>query len=418
LADGRDLWFANGQQIAGLDVAGAALATDFLDVLSHCDLYVFTGMGAFADIFEAGVMPMLATIQCASSFGVPVVAFGQGIGAIRNPSPLWTAMQDSMRLLSFISVREGTYAPGILQTMGVSAERIYVTGDDAIELAFQRSSAEPGKALGVNFRRAPYSNVNTAAVEKIVTLLRNKAEHYEAEIVPITISTVPWECDLTTLLEVLPELSGQCRIPVDPSEVVVDIDRCRVVVTGSYHGAVFALSRGVPALCIAQSPYYRYKFGGLADMFGEGCTVIDGGQAEESAIHDALDSLWNTAAQNRSSLLQRAERQVQASRNAYVMLKQFTSSMANREWTRASSLLDLLPHGYRRCVSKLTAQLTRARADIRQLEEARDWYREQADGARKQLTETTAYLHQVEEAREWHRNRAEALEAQRAVDAR
>ena len=49
---------------------------------------------------------------------------------------------------------------------------------------------------------------------------------------------------------------------------ITTIARCRLVVTGSYHAALFALSMGVPAIGIATSRYYEDKFLGLADQFG------------------------------------------------------------------------------------------------------------------------------------------------------
>ena len=39
-------------------------------------------------------------------------------------------------------------------------------------------------------------------------------------------------------------------------DVLTAIADCRVVVTGSYHAAVFALSMGVPAVGLAASRYY------------------------------------------------------------------------------------------------------------------------------------------------------------------
>ena len=39
----------------------------------------------------------------------------------------------------------------------------------------------------------------------------------------------------------------------DPIRIVGQVRRCRVVVTGSYHPAVFALSQGIPVVALAQS---------------------------------------------------------------------------------------------------------------------------------------------------------------------
>ena len=53
------------------------------------------------------------------------------------------------------------------------------------------------------------------------------------------------------------------------------IARCRVVITGSYHAGVFALSQGIPVVAIVNSDYYSSKFIGLADQFGGGVEIVD-----------------------------------------------------------------------------------------------------------------------------------------------
>ena len=55
--------------------------------------------------------------------------------------------------------------------------------------------------------------------------------------------------------------------PTSPEAVMKNVSACRMVVTGSYHAAVFALSQGIPALTISKSAYYDSKFNGLGDMF-------------------------------------------------------------------------------------------------------------------------------------------------------
>ena len=57
-------------------------------------------------------------------------------------------------------------------------------------------------------------------------------------------------------------------------KVIKQTARCRVVVTGAYHAAVFALAQGIPVVCLSNSPYYLAKFQGLEDLFGSGCTIV------------------------------------------------------------------------------------------------------------------------------------------------
>ena len=96
------------------------------------------------------------------------------------------------------------------------------------------------------------------------------------------------------------------------------VSHCRLVVTGSYHCAVFALSQGIPSVCIYNSEYYALKFRGLANQFGIGCAVIDrSGAMFREQLRDAILESWRTADETRPTLLRAAESQVEAGRRAY-----------------------------------------------------------------------------------------------------
>ncbi|MGZ8411866.1 MAG: polysaccharide pyruvyl transferase family protein, partial [Gemmatirosa sp.] len=94
-----------------------------------------------------------------------------------------------------------------------------------------------------------------------------------------------------------------------PARVIEAAARCRVVVTGAYHAAVFALSQGVPTVCLSGSPYYDAKFVGLAELFGAGCRMVRV-QEGTTAIRSAVDTLWRDADQLRPRLRDAALSQI------------------------------------------------------------------------------------------------------------
>ena len=108
-----------------------------------------------------------------------------------------------------------------------------------------------------------------------------------------------------------------------PEDVVVQLQQCRVLVAGSYHAGVFALSSGIPTVALVNSPYYVDKFLGLADMFELGCRVI---RLDERHLSDRLTQAvleaWDSADQVREPLLAAAQQQLQQSRAAYAKLKE------------------------------------------------------------------------------------------------
>jgi len=103
-----------------------------------------------------------------------------------------------------------------------------------------------------------------------------------------------------------------------PFKVLYQIKSCRLVFAGSYHAAVFALSLGVPVVCLARSHYYRDKFLGLAELFGTGCIVILAREPNwKPLLANALESAWHSVDEVKPHLLAAAKRQVLLSRAAY-----------------------------------------------------------------------------------------------------
>jgi polysaccharide pyruvyl transferase WcaK-like protein len=58
-----------------------------------------------------------------------------------------------------------------------------------------------------------------------------------------------------------------------------------VVVAGSYHAAVFALSQGIPVVALVKSPYYVNKMVGLGDQFGAGCEIVRLDEGDVAGFH-------------------------------------------------------------------------------------------------------------------------------------
>jgi colanic acid/amylovoran biosynthesis protein len=93
------------------------------------------------------------------------------------------------------------------------------------------------------------------------------------------------------------------------------------MVAGSYHAAVFAAAQGVPTVGLVGSQYYRLKMEGLRAQFGAGVSLVRLGEPElEDALGVAIDSAWNASGDERTAMLEAAERQVNAGRGAYAAL--------------------------------------------------------------------------------------------------
>jgi colanic acid/amylovoran biosynthesis protein len=202
--------------------------------------------------------------------------------------------------------------------------RVITTGDDAIELAYKSRSTKPGTGIGVNLRLAKYSEVNSGMLDIIRASLLEAARRYGIQLIPIPIAFHSLDSDVETIQNLLAGYdvtSDKWQSGRDPLFIIQQTGYCRLVVTGSYHAAVFALAQGIPVVALANSKYYTYKFLGLADQFGVGCHVLllDDKQFREKFMIE-IDKAWHSAEQVRPQLLLAAAKQIEMGYSAYQRL--------------------------------------------------------------------------------------------------
>ena len=130
---------------------------------------------------------------------------------------------------------------------------------------------------------------------------------------------------LRDLLEGIGESDGGAALQT-PRDVIRRVGTCRVVVTGSYHGAVFALSQGIPVVAIVKSRYYLQKMAGVAHEFGTGCHIVNLDDDDVSTrLSEAISRAWAEADGVREPLLQSAVDQIRRGRSAYARLRDLVS---------------------------------------------------------------------------------------------
>ncbi|HEX9998392.1 MAG TPA: polysaccharide pyruvyl transferase family protein [Abditibacterium sp.] len=289
----------------------------YWDALSSADLVICTGGGFVTDAFATHGRMTLENMALAKKLGKSVAMLGQGIGPATQP-----ALVDSLRrylpMLDWLSLREKPVGEPLLHSLGFPAAKTLVTGDDAIEFAFRHRSAELGQNVGFNVRVTNYSGLDREMAQALVAPARNLAAQHGSQVLPVPISRYGSASDVAYLQELL----GNGGDELDtPGAVASQVALCRLVVTGSYHAGVFALSQGVPVVAISNSPYYDAKFEGLKAQFGGGVTLVRTGEKDwANSYQQTLNTSWDAAPQQRESLLEAARRQIELSKEAYAKL--------------------------------------------------------------------------------------------------
>jgi len=246
----------------------------------------------------------------------------QGVGPAEDRRLVRRARSVLPRV-GLVSTRDRTSSPRLLAALGVRAERLAVAGDDAVLLAYDNRPAEPSRSgLGVSLRTAGYAGTAESDAELLRPAVLALARELGTELLPLPISQHPDGPDTRSIGAVLDEDTGAGREIDTPLEAVLQAGRCRVVLAGSYHAAVFALAQGVPVVGLARSPYYEAKLLGAAEQFEAGFELVRlDGPDPAAAVARAVRAAWDPPEGDRATMLTSARRQIAAADEAYERLR-------------------------------------------------------------------------------------------------
>ncbi|NJR59646.1 MAG: polysaccharide pyruvyl transferase family protein [Cyanobacteria bacterium CRU_2_1] len=305
----------------------------FIESFKKADLVVCSGGGYITDAFESKVNTTLGILSLAIKLGKPTVMFGQGLGPLKKTT-LYTKAKAVLPHVNLIALREKRSSVPLLNSLGVSSNCFTVTGDDAIELAYAVRGSELGDGIGVNLRTADYANVSAESITTVKLVLQNIARDRSIPLIPIPIEFIEPHADTKAIQQILEgyEIDSDGGQSLNtPLEVAKQASRCRVVVTGSYHAGVFALSQGVPIVGLAKSEYYKDKFLGLADQFGTGCEVVflDDNQLQEK-LTTAIEYALSSSEIIRPKLLEAAQQQIDLGHTAYQRMYELVTKVSTQ----------------------------------------------------------------------------------------
>jgi polysaccharide pyruvyl transferase WcaK-like protein len=307
---------------------------DFVEAIKHADLFVVCGAGGFTDSTRAWNISTLNTIEEALQRKVPVVMFGQGMGPLSD----FLVQRRARKILpktSLLSLRGGRGEKEVAESLGLNPARLLVTGDEAVELAYEARRSKAGEAVGINLRVASYSNVNGDMIDKLRLVLHEFARRHNVSLIPVPIAFHAWANDHLSIQQLLrgfdDDSDGGIKLDT-PIKVIQQVGRCRIVVTGAYHAAVFALSQGIPVVGLSASDDYTAKFLGLEDQFSLGCETVLLDTADVSErLAAAIERSWQSAEKVRLPLQEAARRQIELSQAAYLRVREHViSSGSNR----------------------------------------------------------------------------------------
>lgn len=297
----------------------------FLDAWWNSDLLVVAGMGGVNEEKGNETLKILDMIDRKTSWGYPAACMSQGIGPLLPGGRNLKRAAEVYPSVSFFSLRERLTGPALLRGIGVPEDRITTSGDDAVQLASQEAGPRTGRKLGVNLRVISYSHFEPDDVPKLRSAVDELKKLLCADAMPVPILVGGRCSDVQTIAGLIG--GGEADSPVEEGDVYGVLRRireCRLVIAGSYHAGVFALSQGVPVVALARNDYYKGKFLGLQDWYPEGCIVVACERAGDwhERLKQAVLELWGRAEAVRPLLLSAAKSQSEAAGAAYNRLRE------------------------------------------------------------------------------------------------
>jgi colanic acid/amylovoran biosynthesis protein len=255
--------------------------------------------------------------------------FGQGLGPLTQES-LRKQARIVFPKLKALGLREDRTGGPLAASLGAAPGVVALTGDDALEDIVDHKGAN-GDAIGLNIRVAQYAGVDPINAAIVSDLVLKSAIEYGAPVLGLPVSRYPVEGDGIAIQELSRRTDGSVKIltsdAANPADLAADAARCRIIVTGSYHAAVFGLAQGIPTVCLTKSAYYDGKFSGLQSLFPSACFTVSLA-AEDFANHlsNAINDAWDLPIHARSAARESALAQCAAGRRVY---KQFRESVEN-----------------------------------------------------------------------------------------
>ena len=303
--------------------------SDLFEALKGIDLLVATGAQYMSDACRDDALRVLDRLEAANQLGIPTAMVGQGLGPF-NDSELRARARAVLPLVDLIFIRDRIAASPLLASLRVDPSHVVFTGDDAIEMAYEAHTPVHGSAIGVSLRMAHYTQVGSKHVEILRSVLKQAVLKHPAKLLAVPISHSIHERDDQVIQQLLNReanvSNSQWRFDT-PQEIIKKVGRCRLVVTGAFHTAVFALAQGIPAVGLAKSVMYKDKFLSLVDQFGPGCQLVYlDDQCLQEKLLAAIDTAWDSAEQVRPQLLEAAVQHIKLGHTAYQRLYELAES--------------------------------------------------------------------------------------------
>lgn len=299
----------NKYPVGNLSTEDQQCINEFFSALDAACAVVVPGSGSMNSLWwHDWLYPKAFTVLAAFRSGKPVFMSSQGIG------PPFTSDLDARlaaRMFGFcelVGVRDGNASAAILHTLGIDADKVITTGDDALlfrspdpmaAVAAELSAIPPErKIIGINLRESSsygrkYPKLD---LQYLAVALDDIGARHNLHFLFIPMSRDAQDNDLTTAKSIIEKMDEKGRTRLvekywDAEQTRHLIGETDLALGISYHFLLFALSSGTPALGLCQNPYYKQKLSGLFRLYNCPDWAIELSPGNPALLTNSFDQL-------------------------------------------------------------------------------------------------------------------------------
>lgn len=250
------------------------------------DALHIVGQSGLTDVFADCLFQQCCLIIAFAEQRKPIILTGQQIGPLTCGRDKGLVCR-TLRSVTFVGLREPTQSVAIVRQAKLARERFQVMGDDSfgmpsaseadVAAVLDKLGLQRNRFLAVNVRIGYYAQEHAHDLIHIAQIVQRIAQQLDLPLLFVPISFNDIDSDVRTA-SALQRLFGGVR---GTRLLVLENETFSAPLTKgvmghaagalcvSYHACTFALSHGVPAICLYDGAYYAQKAEGLAEFWGD-----------------------------------------------------------------------------------------------------------------------------------------------------
>lgn len=301
---------------------GGASLKDWVD--QYDGLYI-AGGGNLTDAFAEGVWHKCALIHAFHEQGKPIILTGQQLGPFSSFATR-SAVYRALNCARFVALREPTESVVHCRRAGLGLDRYEVIGDDSLGigpcstketdelLAFYGLARD--RFIAANIRVASYASGHGEFICRFGKALSILSQQLKMPIAIVPIATNEGDSDEASGDQLKEAIGLESVCVLQANHLTVErvkglLGSAYGAVGVSYHFCTFALSQGIPAVCVFDGDYYAQKARGLGAFWESPRLLLPLKDMDSFAIAGQVRSVWEDDAL-RASIGTRATQAIDA----------------------------------------------------------------------------------------------------------